>query len=1430
MPKILKDVIRFRGDRLFNGAVNLGWLDSDTEKADKAAEAFVFHGPAYHGVSQEDVGASHGHQLQDTASFSEAVLRRCLGLEDQPFTLAIAGYGTGKSHLGLTLGQLLRNPDSQTALSILEGISKADSKIGERICEMLKVTQQPSLVVAINGMQSFDLTAEVTRQIVAQLKSSGLDTRPLVELRPRFAHAATLIKLAIIDAEVIEQLQETCGTSDINTILSGLEQQDEHIYSSVHQILTSINLNISAIGGESVRDVIDVTVREYCGDEKAFRSLVILFDEFGKYTEFATVKPHVAGSGVLQELFEGIQAHATKACFIGFIQYELNAYVQRVAPQYQNEIKRYVSRYDLANKSYLSINLETLVANLIEKEAHVVDEIFEGDEATHESKEIMQNISRWFPQSSNHSLWSNEEKFQSVIRKGCWPLSAYSTWFLFYLASGGKHLQERSALALLGDLFTRCANLSVPDRSNGLLSPVDFWSDHLQQELISAEESGQQGSITHSYTSIESRHGAQLDDVKRKLLRAVVLASKLGLKASDKDDAIEAISELAGLHLKIADQGIGVLRDELNVLEWDPSFKAFEILGDAVPRTQFLSFIRQRVASSYDEKGMAKLFAGKASNWCDLLKGLDCDFAEENKITTREWQYLAETSNLEILLMQVQQAALRWQSSIGVDEPRGTLIYCYVEQNQDMKSVEKQTAQLLRGTAHSAGVKALPVWVIFLYDEDGNLGQTLAERAVLEEALSAEDRAKFGNLVAAHEEKVIKNIRTQIEAMIKQRIYVSAFKEPLESRRISRVGTEIFGRIYKSPIVFPFDGFTTAKGNAADCCKELTAELIQDHLDWDGVISKPVKVKNRAETVLKDSWGVYATNGRIKSRPSQPIIRSLTEKWDNSLNSGEQRVVLKEAMLQLCAPPYGANVASAGLFLGVFIAARHNKLVLIQNGAPITFTKWVEESLFRGKYIDVNSLHDVELILQGDVSSEWENLLDEWEEADSHLARKECFERSLELTARIPVPSALGYRHIHLQTISQGSISALNDNEVRQNTSFSKIEKGMERKDPSLLSWGVSELTDIIYKMTEEAPLWSDHQVQELQPVVERGRQSIIKYFPDWVTKQVPSDASPGTVGDFKHKMLHLVCRNLKKLNLDDLSDKLDKHTNDVIKQIETVAEGKLLLTEVNLWLDAHADQVDDISISELRSLIDIGKEFSAKLRGLETRIQSSKITLTRSRLSETHKRLKKTEDALVKRHSDLWKRKLTSTEELNATMAEVEALLHSFNGCSKELDPLLIMRRILRLYLKDFQQLNDPLLSWDDFDRLSLQLESEAKSDLGDEDIPWPPEEIINQFADVISKIRKQASTNWIESMEADAASVTTMTAADANRLYERANDPPPLITEAHSKRLSKTQLAIKKRLESLKLDWLIERFSELPSETQKKFLKIASDLTPKS
>lgn len=1423
MPLRLKDVIKFRGDRLFNGAVNIDWYSTDEVRTKTAAEAFIFHGPQYHGVTQADVDTSHGYPLQDTASFSRSVVRRCYGIEDQPFTLAIAGYGTGKSHLGLTLASLLNNPRGAIARSVLSNIATADKEIGSDIKAILHETNQPCLVIALNGMRSFDLTAEVTKQIISDIKIRGLDSKPLDDLSPRFSQAASLIRMS--NKDVVKELIGVSDAENIESVLEGLEQHDELVYSKVHGFFLSRGMPIRALGGESVRDVIDVVVREYCGIDKPYRSIVILFDEFGRYIEFATVRSQIAGSGVLQELFESIQANSGAACFIGFIQYELSAYVQRIAPEYKNEILRYTTRYQTAGRAHLSINLETLIAHLLEKrKPQDLSRWLDSKTAHQDSLRISRNLMRWFPQAQNHRLWGDSTQFHKVIREGCWPLSAYSTWFLFYLASVGKHLQERSALALLVEVFDRFKDVPVAEEGHWSLAPVDLWSESLQQELISSEEGGQQGSITHAYASVLARHGAALTDEPKRILCAIVLASKMGLQVSDQGDAIEALSELAGITVSLVKKGVNLLQEEYNVLEWDEPFKEFNILGDAVPRTQFLAFIRQRVASKYDELGKAQLFASKASEWCELLGDLECDFAEENKITTREWRYLRATSDLDLLPMHVKMAVDRWQNAVEVDEPRGTIIYCYVEPSRNPTATALDAAKLLKNKTSEAGFPALPLLILLLVDEDGALGQALAELAVLEESISEEDRVRFGNLIGSHKEKTKQLIRSHIENLIKQRHYVTFLKEEMGAHKLSRVGKELFSKIYKNPVPFPFDGFSTAKGNAADTCQELTSELLSGKLDYDAVIAKTLKTKNRAVSVLKDSWGIFTKKGDVSRRPAHPVVRSITEKWDEILTSDGQRFLVGEAIRLLCLPPYGANIASAGLLLAVFVAPRVEKLVVVRDGKQYALSQLLQEGVFRGKFIDYLSLRDLELVLLGEESSEWESLLDEWELAESHLVKIECLKRAKALRERMPVPPSQQYRVSHFEDQAKISLEAFMLMEKAEDEGVTKIESGYERNDISSVIWGAAKLQSLIDRMSEEKPLWTDHQIEKHSPRVERARQVIIQGFTDWTSRQAPRNEFPDTVGEFKHKMLHMIGGDLKKLGLQQLFQELEIRVSHIIRNSETVAAAQQLVRDVRSWLQFNSDVFRISRISENRGLREVGKEYGAKLKGISDRISAAEIGEVRVFLADFLAKLKNEETKQTKRVSSLWQTKLQSEEDIERIIEETEALNNVFENCQADLGDLQQMRRALRVYKNDFRQLGDKRLTWQEFDALTKKLQGEAENALGKEETPWPPDETINDFVAIIIKQRKEASSAWIDALESDARAIASLSVGDANQLHVRANNPPAVITEPHSKRQKKVLKDIEVRLDTYKVEWLMEKFKELAAPLRKKFLDLVA------
>ena len=74
--------------------------------------------------------------------------------------------------------------------------------------------------------------------------------------------------------------------------------------------------------------------------------------------EYAAEKPHLAGDAALQQIFQGVQDNSNKVCFVGLIQYELKTYLNRFGSVDLRQLQRYITRFDTAEKYYLSTNLE----------------------------------------------------------------------------------------------------------------------------------------------------------------------------------------------------------------------------------------------------------------------------------------------------------------------------------------------------------------------------------------------------------------------------------------------------------------------------------------------------------------------------------------------------------------------------------------------------------------------------------------------------------------------------------------------------------------------------------------------------------------------------------------------------------------------------------------------------------------------------------------------------------------------------------------------------------------------------------------------------------------------------------------------------------------------------------------------------------------
>jgi hypothetical protein len=156
------------------------------------------------------------------------------------------------------------------------------------------------------------------------------------------------------------------------------------------------------------------------------------------------------------------------------------------------------------------------------------------------------------------------------------------------------------------------------------------------------------------------------------------------------------------------------------------------------------------------------------------------------------------------------------------------------------------------------------------------------------------------------------------------------------------------------------------------------------------------------------------------------------------------------------------------------------------------------------------------------------------------------------------------------------------------------------------------------------------------------------------------------------------------------------------------------------------------------------------------------------------------------------------------------------------DLADFLLMQSCLATYQRGYNVLRDEGLGWDEFESKFKELLLQAKASFDEEEIPWPPDDVYTTLKDNLAKNREARSKEWITDLESQIESLASMTSAEASTLHNKIQRPPACLTKPHSVRTNKVNKKIENHLNSMAIDWLVDKFKELPEASKKKFLVI--------
>ena len=410
--------VKFEGGRYFAGAIDIDWYLCDLDNARNVSEAYMFHGKQYHSVN--NVSQSGGYKVTDSITMTEILLEN-LCKQDNRLILSIAGYGAGKTHLAVALSMLFSGIGGNQQ-EILNKIKNIDSNAGIRIGNEIFRDERPYLVIPINGMRNSGLADLFFDSAEKVLELHQVSKIALTRFRPQFN--ALKQQVMYYNGPEVDKALRIAGISSRNDFAKEMDVYNYDVYDRIVAALEIVGVQyyVPAVTGQ-LKDLIIALAEELCGKGKPFRGLLIVFDELGKYMSFSAANEGIAGSGIMQQLYEGVQGvrKDVPVLFWGLSQLDLKEYQQGLANNVaaNNNMNRYVTRFSNAKKYYLGTCFESLIANLIVKNSEP-----EGLEDPKEVGKAIKMLSKVFSAAKNYPAWTDEDKFAKIVRKGCWPLSS----------------------------------------------------------------------------------------------------------------------------------------------------------------------------------------------------------------------------------------------------------------------------------------------------------------------------------------------------------------------------------------------------------------------------------------------------------------------------------------------------------------------------------------------------------------------------------------------------------------------------------------------------------------------------------------------------------------------------------------------------------------------------------------------------------------------------------------------------------------------------------------------------------------------------------------------------------------------------------------------------------------------------------------------
>lgn len=1333
----LGKILEFRKDLYFEGAVQADWFYSP-ERASKVAENFVFHGNKYFGI--EDKGSGIKKRI-DTISLVEELVGKLNDERANTLSLAIADYGTGKSHLAVTMAQIFSGSEymPETFNKILSNISGIDSDAAKRVEQL---SQSRNFVMVINGMRDFNLHSEILKAAQKSMKLYGLSDDGLRKLNRAIETAEIFFernaKNSIEIFESVARKRDWLQTGDVllNKIRDNL-MTDEDAFEIVNEVYAEINgQEIRWDEGLSASSILEMLVSEYCGMNGIFDHIIILFDEFGRYLEYASgVNAAKSGESGLQQIYELTQKTQNVEGYlhvINFIQRDIKAYLQTV-DQTKN-ISRYIGRFDESEKYYISSNLETVFANLIQRKDKVAfNDLIVKWQNQHEDdwKDIFQKLNKWLV---TKGMWKDYKLFRKVAVEGIYPLHPISTFMLTNLSD---YLQNRSSLTLISRYIEEYADADISDNPL-LIMPEQLIRGDLYTEMLSAEQEGRQKTQQCiKYDNAIRKFEDKLSEKSLAVLRSNLILRILRFRTTNYDDAKDALALCSGLSTSEIESELKWLEDEYAVLEFDDHAGVFDFTEESNGAHDFKIIKKRMMADAKVSKNI--LNSVKIQELSGILDAQTTNFGIQHRITTSEWAFNQEMFPIEDLSPnRIKSYVAEWKQATSSKVAKGKLIWLYV--NKDTSTEYFELAQ-----KYAKELVGKPIILMLLNDSDNRMYDSLIEYTVLDN-MDDTIRKKYDRHFQEDYTRAENNLKDELDSLKKERQRIQEAGINQLTSRMPAFLTSVFDEIYSEAVPFFFDGFVTNKNNisnkAAGYYCSFLKMLLSNSISEATIHNFVAEMRNRVEalffTTAATSWKCINEQYKI-TPPEEKKTNAVYEQIVDIINE-KGEIACSDIYDTYCKPPYGMSEEVVTLMIAV-VCANLSYCLRIRCGELKNINSWKDELITNNdKKIDVRVIKSSVIVFvdAGAVTGKYMRFFDKIKNNHKITEVAHLTSQLEQMVLVDEVPEELEQAYLLAQKNLASGKKARNEWAASIGKVEEKLEAALENSELYNAMEAMEALRDIPYaRIFDDNGYEYDDECKDTVKTLHTQLDSFIKgeidqYIASMYCKSVEA------INTFRNHNTRMQ-NKLDELGYHEFGSRIKAQKEKELNNVEEIRSRQTLREDYKKYIqDSKVDRFT--TYMSICSLLKNGTELQERVDKYKNSLGKDSDEIV-SKLAERVDELNKAKDRINQDMTDIWDDlyEVKNAEDVEELLDRIGIVLQKGISSADQTDFTELQENLQEL-LADINSIKEATQSRKSFIDISEKMKEKYQESEFDFEVLPILEGVINE----ISKALDEKEENW--------------------------------------------------------------------------------------